>query len=623
MFQAYDDPQPTTNIAERIARLRAELKRAGIDGFIIPRADEHQGEYVAPSAERLQWLTGFSGSAGMAVVLQDSAAIFVDGRYWLQATEQVDTDTFSPQHLIDHPPEQWLEENLKPGQRLGFDPWLHTVKQVERLTKACATARCDLVPVKSNLVDAVWRDRPSPPRAPVTIHQMQHAGVHARTKLAELAEQIDEAQADATVLTLPDSIAWAFNIRGGDIPHTPVCLAFAILKAKEKASLFIAPEKLDDTVRDYLTDLADLHPIDQLLPQLRGLGQAKRAILIDPAWTPHAIVQTLTNTGARIVHGRDPCILPKAIKNEAEIEGSKQAHERDGVAMCRFLAWFDRETPKGRLDEVKTAKQLELFRTETGKLRDISFSTISGFGSNGAVVHYRVTEATNLKFADDGLYLVDSGGQYLDGTTDITRTIAVGTPTDEMKDRFTRVLKGHIAVASTRFPRGTTGAQLDTLARAPLWEIGADFDHGTGHGVGSYLSVHEGPHRISKVGHTKLEPGMIVSNEPGYYKEGEYGIRIENLVLVRELDKQPEDEREMLGFETLSLAPIDQKLINRSMLTPQEEAWFDDYHEKVWDEINPRLRDKDREWLATATKPLSGRKRKTGGGFSFSFRSKK
>ncbi len=616
MFQAYDDQHYTTNTSERIARLRDELKRSGIDGFIIPRADEHQGEYVAPYAERLQWLTGFNGSAGTAVVLQDKAAIFVDGRYTLQAREQVDTDIIEPIFSGDTPLGKWLQENVKPGQRIGFDPWLHTIEQVERLTKALKLARCDMLAVTANQVDAIWRDRPAPPHAPVTIHPIQYAGVHARAKLADLAESIRKAHADACVLTLPDSIAWAFNIRGGDIPHIPVCLSFAILRGKEKASLFVAPEKLDETVRDYLEDLADLHEPDLFMPQLRGLGQSKKAVLLDPASAPHIVAQSLTNAGARVIRGTDPCVLPKAIKNPVEIEGARAAHERDGVSVSRFLSWLDRESPSGRLDEIKAAKELELLRTETGKLKDISFTTISGFGPNGAIVHYRVTDSTCRKFTGDSLYLVDSGGQYLDGTTDITRTVAIGKPEPEMKERFTRVLKGHIAVASARFPRGTSGAQLDTLARAPLWEVGLDFDHGTGHGVGSYLSVHEGPQRISKIGSEKLEPGMIVSNEPGYYKTGEYGIRIENLVLVRELEKQPHEEREMLGFETLTFVPMDLRLVDTSLMTEAEITWLDDYHEQVFDLISPRLREKDRKWLTAATKPL-GRRKKKRRGFGF------
>ncbi len=615
MFQAYDDQHYTTNSQDRIARLRDELKRSGIDGFVVPRADEHQGEYVAPYAERLQWLTGFNGSAGTAVVLQDKAAIFVDGRYTLQAREQVDTDIFEVVFSGDITPGKWLQDNVKPGQRIGYDPWLHTIEQVEGLNKTLKLARSDMLAVTANPLDATWRDRPGAPHAPVSIHPIQYAGVHARAKLADLAEAVRKAHADACVLTLPDSIAWAFNIRGGDIHHIPVCLCFAILRAKEKASLFIAPEKLDDTVRDYLEDLADLFTPDLFMPQLRGLAQSKKAVLLDPSSAPHIVGQSLTNAGAQVIRGKDPCILPKALKNPVEIDGTRAAHERDGVAVSRFLAWLDRESPKGRLDEIKAAKELELLRTETGKLKDISFTTISGFGPNGAIVHYRVTDSTCRRFDSDGLYLVDSGGQYLDGTTDITRTVAIGKPSNEMKERFTRVLKGHIAIASARFPKGTSGAQLDTLARAPLWEVGLDFDHGTGHGVGSYLSVHEGPQRISKVGSVKLEPGMIISNEPGYYKINEYGIRIENLVLVCELEKQTGEEREMLGFETLTFAPIDLRLVDKSIMTDTEIAWLDDYHEKVFDLISPRLRDKDRKWLTSATKPLGGRRGKKRGLF--------
>ncbi len=618
MFQVFEDYDYTTGTGERVANLRSELIRNGFDGFLVPRSDEHQGEYVPAYAERLQWLTGFSGSAGLAILTRDAGAIFVDGRYTLQVREQVDADTFVPHHLIDHPATRWIEENLRPGQRLGFDPWLHTVDQVDRLTKACARVRAELVPISANPVDAVWRDQPKPPRKPIVVHQIQYSGAHARGKLADLARDITGAQADSVVLTLPDSIAWAFNIRGSDIPHTPVGLCFAIVHAMAKADLFIAPEQLDENTRDYLDDIATLHEPSALLGELRALGQQKKTVQIDPAWVSSSISKTLSQSGATVVHGKDPCLLPKACKNEVEIEGSRTAHERDGVALCRFLCWFNREAPKRRLDEIKAAKQLELFRTETGKLKDISFATISGFGPNAAIPHYRVSEQSNRKIDEDGIYLVDSGAQYLDGTTDITRTIAVGSPSDEMKDRFTRVLKGHIIIAMARFPRGTSGAQLDVLARKPLWDIGDDFDHGTGHGVGSYLSVHEGPQRISKLGHQELKPGMIVSNEPGYYKAEEYGIRIENLILVRGAEKRDGEEREMLSFETLSWAPIDLSLIDPSLLLPEEIDWLDDYHEQVHDRISPRLREKDRGWLADATRAINPkRRRKSRGMFGF------
>jgi Xaa-Pro aminopeptidase len=616
MFQVFDDHQYSSTSADRVARVRDELARQALDGFIVPRADEHQGEDVAAYAERLKWLTGFGGSAGIAIVMRTQGAIFVDGRYTIQVREQVDTNLFEPQHLIETPLIKWIEEHVRAGQRIGFDSWLHTVNEVKKLTKACERARAELVPVTSNPIDAAWADQPSLPRHNVIIHQIQYAGVHARSKLAALAEELSRTRADATVLTSPPSIAWAFNLRGSDIPHTPAFLGFAILHASEKADLFVAPEKLDETVRDYLEDLAVLHEPSELLNVLRRLGNTHKTVLIDPAWASQSIAQTLTQSGAKLVHGADVCLLPKARKNETEIEGARVAHERDAVAVCRFLCWFDREAPKGRLDEIKAAKELELFRTETGKLRDISFPTISAFGPNAAICHYRVGEASNLKITGDGTYLVDSGAQYFDGTTDITRTVAVGKPSDEMKERFTRVLKGHIAIDTARMPKGTSGAQIDVLARMHLWDVGLDFDHGTGHGVGSYLAVHEGPQRISKLGHTTLEPGMIVSNEPGYYKEGEYGIRIENLLLVREPEQLPGEEREMLSFETLTWAPIDLKLVDASMLTVKEQDWLDDYHGQVWETVGQRLREKDRAWLKKATRALNPKRRKKSG-FSF------
>ncbi len=618
MFQIFEDHQGSARSTVRVARLREELSRQALDGFVVPRSDEHQGEYVAAYAERLSWLTGFDGSAGSALLMRDKGAIFVDGRYTLQAREQVDTAIFEPHNVADCPPDKWISENVRVGQRIGFDPWLHTVNQIKRLQKACKQARIELVSVSKNPIDAVWADQPALPRHQIIMHQIQYAGEHARTKLAKLSEALTKAQADTTVLTAPDSTAWAFNIRGSDVSHTPICLAFAILHAEAKPELFIAQEKIDETVRDYLEDLVILREPSELLGALRELGTSHKRVLIDPAVVSQAIADTLSKAGAQLVNGPDLCLLPKARKNETEVEGTRAAHERDAVALCRFLSWFDREAPKGRLDEIKAAKELELFRTETGKLRDISFSTISGWAANGAIVHYRVTEASNQKITGNGLYLVDSGAQYFDGTTDITRTIAVGQPSSEMKDRFTRVLRGHIAIATARFPTGTSGSQLDALARRPLWDVGLDFDHGTGHGVGSYLSVHEGPQRISKAGSIPLEPGMIISNEPGYYKEGEYGIRIENLLLVREPTLEAEEEREMMRFETLSWAPIDLSLVDASMMLPDEVQWLDDYHEKVWEVVSPRLREKDRKWLERATKPINAKarkKNKEGGGW--------
>ncbi len=604
MFQSYEDRRDPAAGAGRVARLRQELDHLGLDGFVVPRADEHQGEYVPACAERLAWLTGFSGSAGVAIVLASRAAIFVDGRYTEQVRGEVDVTVFEICHLVDQPPSRWIERVLEPGMRLGYDPWLHTIEQTERLQRACCRAGAELTPLRDNPIDRLWQDRPPPPTGRVRIHEIQHAGEPAERKLARLGEDIRRAGADAVVLTLPDSIAWAFNIRGSDIPHIPVVLAFAVVRADAGAELFVAPEKLDDEVRDRLRPLAELRPPEDFESALEALGEAGARVLVDAAWTPRRVADVLEGTGATLVRGSDPCQLPKARKNSTEIAGARNAHLRDGAAVTRFLAWLDRQ-PVESLDEIAAARALEEFRVATGKLMDISFPSISAFGPNGALPHYRVTETSNRRFASGSLYLIDSGGQYLDGTTDITRTVAIGTPSEEMRDRFTRVLKGNIAISRVRFPNGTTGAQLDTLARIALWEAGLDFDHGTGHGVGSYLSVHEGPQRLSRLGTTPLEPGMILSNEPGYYKAGAYGIRIENLVLVRADERRAGEERDMLRFEVLTLAPIDSRLVAPELLTDDERAWLDDYHERVRRELSPLLSSAESEWLAQATRPLS------------------
>lgn len=609
MFQSFEDIQDPTRGASRIAALRDELARQELDGFVVPRADEHQGEYVAGYAERLFWLTGFSGSAGLAVVLDRAAAVFVDGRYTLQVREQVDTAVFEPRHVTEEPVSKWLRANAAPGARIGFDPWLHTPDQVRKLRTACAAAGAELVATDGNPVDSIWQDQPLPPAGAVTIHSLQFAGDAAAEKLDEIQNDLKEAGEDAVVLTLPDSIAWLFNIRGHDIPHVPVALAFAIVPASGRPALHIDPAKLHDAERAYLDTLADLREPEAFEEDLRSIAQDGWRIRIDPATAAYQIRRILESAGCTVTSGADPCVLRKARKNPFEIAGSHAAHKRDGVALARFLAWFEKEAPKGRLDEIGVAKELELFRTETGKLKDVAFPSISGAGPNSALPHYRVSYKTSRKLAPGSLYLIDSGAQYLDGTTDITRTLAVGEPSSEMRERFTRVLKGHIAIATARFPVGTTGGQIDILARLPLWEVGLDFDHGTGHGVGSYLSVHEGPQRISKSAFgVPLEPGMIISNEPGYYKEGEYGIRIENLVLVRAEDEPAKGGIAMLGFETLTLAPIDLTLVDTSLMTGAEVDWLNTYHARVLEEVGPRLKEPDREWLANATRAVKKRR---------------
>ncbi|MEJ8474708.1 aminopeptidase P family protein [Roseibium algae] len=604
MFQTFDDLNDPFCGAPHAALLRAELKRHSLDGFLVPRADAHQGEYVPPSDCRLQWLTGFTGSAGMAAVLGDDAAIFVDGRYTIQVREQVDMQTFPAQHLITEPATDWLAKRLKPGQRLGYDTMLHTVREVRRLQAVCDKAGAELVGLDSNPVDAVWEGRPDAPLGAVSLHSEALAGRSAADKIADIQTALTGKEADACVLTQPDSIAWLLNIRGSDVSHTPLPLSFVVLPSSGKPSLFIDGRKLSNSVRDVLHSLADLEEPDAFKVKLDGLGKAKARVMIDPASAGQAIADAIEARGGTLVEAADPVLLPKAIKNAAEIKGAKAAHLRDAVAFARFLCWFDDAAPKGDLDEIGAAEKLEEFRLATGVLKDLSFDTISGAGPNGAICHYRVSRKSNLTIPVGRPFLIDSGAQYEDGTTDITRTIAVGSQSAEMKRHFTLVLKGHIGISTARFPKGTSGAQLDTLARIDLWKAGLDFDHGTGHGVGSYLSVHEGPQRIAKTGTVALQPGMILSNEPGYYPAGEYGIRLENLELVT--DAMPIDggERSMLGFETLTLAPFDLRLVDRTLLTDAELSWLNDYHRRVREELSPHLEARTLTWLNEATMPI-------------------
>ncbi|SDU26675.1 aminopeptidase P family protein [Stappia sp. ES.058] len=604
MFQTFDSMNDPFAGSARCAALRQDLARRKLDGFLVPRADAHQGEYVPPSDARLEWLTGFAGSAGIAVVLADEAAIFVDGRYTIQVREQVDTQVFTPMHLTECPPTQWLAKTLKPGARLGYDPTLHTISGTRRLKAACLAAGAELVAVADNAVDAVWEDRPVPPLGAVAVHADALAGEAASDKIARMGAKVGDAGADAFVLTQPDSIAWLFNIRGSDVAHTPLPLSFAILPAKGKPRLFIDGRKLSNAVRDHLVGLAEVEEPVGLVPALAEMGRAGASVMLDPDWTGDALASAVLGAGGTIREGADPITRAKAVKNDAEIAGARAAHLRDGAAYARFLAWFDRAVLDGPLDEIGVAERLEAFRAETGALREISFDSISAAGPNAAICHYRVERKSNRPIPPDSLFLIDSGGQYEDGTTDITRTLAVGSVSDEMKRHFTLVLKGHIAIATARFPVGTTGAQIDALARIDLWRAGLDFDHGTGHGVGSYLSVHEGPQRIAKTGHVALDPGMIVSNEPGYYKADSHGIRIENLELVTGPSEIDGGERPMLGFEALTLAPIDRRLMVKAMLSDEEHAWVDRYHARVLAEIGPLMDDETTEWLRAATAPL-------------------
>ncbi|AWM02931.1 aminopeptidase P family protein [Bradyrhizobium amphicarpaeae] len=602
-FQTFEEPEAGVALTARLATLREELARRKLTGFVIPRADQQQNEYVPPSEERLAWLTGFTGSAGLAVVLIQEAAVFVDGRYTLQAAKQVDAKAWAVESLIDPPPESWVSAHLKAGDRLGFDPWLHTFAAAERLSAACAKAGAELVAVDSNPIDAIWQDRPQPPLAPVGVHGLQNAGVTEAEKLTQIRAEIGKLGADALVLSDSHAVAWTFNIRGADVAHTPLPLSYALVPKDGRPTIFIDHRKLSNLTRDHLEQSADVREPDAMAPTLMALAKGGGSIALDSATAADALSRLIAGAGGKPVRGSDPIALLKAVKNATEIKGTKTAHVRDAVALARFLAWIDREAPSGKLTEIDAVEALETFRRDTGALKDVSFPTISGTGPNGAIVHYRVTRKSNRRIARGDLLLIDSGAQYEDGTTDVTRTMAVGEPTDEMRDRFTRVLRGHIAIARAVFPDGATGAQLDTLARQYLWAAGVDFEHGTGHGVGSYLSVHEGPARISKLGTTPLKRGMILSNEPGYYKTDGFGIRIENLELVVAAEIQ-DAEKPMNAFETLTLAPIDRRLIDVAMLGRDELDWLNAYHARVRTEVRPALDEATRAWLDQATAEL-------------------
>ena len=596
-----------SSYADRLAALREQLKANALDGFVVPLTDEHMSEYVGSYAQRLAWLTGFQGSAGSAVVLPEQAAIFVDGRYTLQVRQQVDGKDWSYQSVPETSVADWLKEHAPQGARIGYDPWLHSRDWVKKATEALAARGAELVAVEQNPIDKVWSDRPDASKAHLAAHPEKYTGRSSADKRHEIADWLEKQGADAAVLSALDSIAWAFNVRGEDVARTPVALAFALVRSDGTADLYVNPEKISAEVQQHLGNgvrLHDRNAFESALGELKG-----QTVAVDPERAVAAIFEALDRAGAKIIPVRDPTILAKAIKNPVEIAGQKSAQERDGAAISRFLRWVEEEAPKGDVDELKASDHLEALRREDPELRDLSFDSISGAGPNGAIVHYRSSEKTNRKLEMNSIYLIDSGGQYLDGTTDITRTVVIGEPTAEMRDRFTRVLKGHIAVATAIFPKGTRGSQLDSFARRPLWEAGLDYAHGTGHGVGSFLSVHEGPQRISPVGSAQsggdepLREGMILSNEPGYYKTGEYGIRIENLVLVVD---HPVDgaEKETLGFETLTFAPIERRLIAKEMLSPEELAWLNDYHAQVVEKIGPRLTGDDLAWLEEACAPL-------------------
>jgi Xaa-Pro aminopeptidase len=600
LYQSFEDQADPSQGAIRVAALRAKLARLGLDGFLVPRADAHQSEYIAACEERLAWLSGFTGSAGLAIVLRTSAAIFVDGRYSLAVKDQVDLSIFKPEALTGTGPSDWLEAKLKPGARLGYDPWLHTPRQVERLAKAAQAAGAEFVPVEPNPIDTIWTDRPPPPLGKVSLHPRKFAGEDANKKLARAAHAL--AGKDGLLVSDPHAVAWVFNIRGHDVAHTPLPLAYALIMKNGKPRLYVDVGKLDNFVRGKLSGLADIEEPDRLGLDLEALGREAKKVLFDSTTASAKLVEIFKEAGGICELGSDPIALMKARKNAVELTGARNAQLRDGTAMVRFLHWFSVHALGGKLTEIDAAQALETFRRDTKKLKEVSFPSIAAAGANAAIPHYRVTLKTNAKIRK-GIFLIDSGGQYEDGTTDITRTLAIGKPTAEMRDRFTRVLKGHIAIARAVFPRGTSGAQIDALARLSLWRAGLDFDHGTGHGVGSYLSVHEGPQRISKLGSAELEPGMILSNEPGFYHAGHWGIRIENLVVVEQREIAGA-EREMLGFETITLAPIDLALIEPKRLDGEEIAWMNAYHARVRREISPLVEPAARRWLHAATRRI-------------------
>jgi Xaa-Pro aminopeptidase len=596
-----------SSYADRLQALREQLKRDRLDGFVVPLTDEHMSEYVGAYAQRLAWLTGFQGSAGTAVVLPEAAAIFTDGRYTIQVRQQVSADHWEYVGVPATSVASWLGAHAPDGGRIGYDPWLHTRAWVEEARKALAEKGAELVAVNTNPIDAVWPDKPAPSDATLAVQADALAGKSSPAKRAEIADWLAERKADAVVLSALDSIAWAFNIRGTDVSHTPVALAYAIVNADGTADFFVAPEKVTDEVRQHLGNAIRIHDRTAFAPALQGF--AGKRVAADPGSAVAAVFDALDAGGAKVLALRDPVILAKAIKNPAEIAGQKAAQARDGAALSRFLKWFEETAPQGGLTEMSAADKLQWFREQTGVLKDLSFDTISATGPNGAIPHYKVTDESSLPIELGQLYLVDSGGQYADGTTDVTRVMPVGTASEEMKDRFTRVLKGHIAIATAIFPDGTTGAQLDSFARRPLWEVGLDYGHGTGHGVGSYLSVHEGPQRIAQPyypGGQSLEPlreGMFLSNEPGYYKAQDFGIRIENLVLVtKQLISGA--EQQMLGFETLTFAPIERTLILPSLLTVQELAWLNSYHAEVLRILGPQLGGDELAWLEAKCAPI-------------------
>ena len=599
VFQGFGSHTSPDQGPPRLAALRARLKELGLDGFLIPRADVHQGEYVALRDERLQWLTGFTGSAGFCIVLPGVAGVFIDGRYRTQVKAQVDLGAFTPVPWPEVKAGDWIREHLK-GGKVGFDPWLHTGEEIEKLEVTLQGAGISLSRLSENPIDAIWSDQPVAPLGKIFVHPDALAGETHANKRRRLADELQKAGQRASVLTLPDSICWLLNIRGADVPKNPVMHGFAVLRDDGRVDLFVEPAKLDETVRVHLGADVILKAPDAFADTL---GRLAGPVRLDKSWAPLAVADILRAAAVEVQWGDDPCRLPKARKNVAEIAATREAHLRDGAAMAEFLCWLDREGPKGGLTEIAVVTALEGFRRATNALHDISFDTICGSGPNGAIIHYRVTEETNRPVRQGELLLIDSGGQYVDGTTDITRTIAIGDPGDAAREAFTRVLQGMIAISRVRFPKGIAGRDIDALARYPLWLAGQDYDHGTGHGVGAFLSVHEGPQRISRLSDVPLEPGMILSNEPGYYREGAFGIRLENLIVVAPAPALG-DNRQQLVFETLTWVPFDRRLVLVDRLSPGDRDWLNTYHAEVKEKLATRVSGPTLAWLESACDPI-------------------
>lgn len=613
MFQSFAQPPVGKNLlGERFARFAKALKGNGLDGYIISHADAHQSEYLPADQERLSYLTGFTGSAGWAIAMADRGYLFIDGRYTEQSSQQIDPDTFSTVDVVTTGPAKWLKTNLKPAHRVGYHPFYLTVSQVRNFRKTCEKVGAELVSCPIDPVDQIWEEdgRPAPAKGRIVLQDIAFAGESAPAKLQRLSDHLDEMNADAALVTLTDSIAWTFNLRGSDVAHNPVALAFALLRKNDSPILWVDGEKLSNSVRDALSQIAEIEEISDFSASMERISNANPSILVDPDSCADAMRIVLEKGGATLVEGKDPVVAMKATKNSVELDGMRRAHLRDGAAMVKFLCWLDQQ-PAGSLTEIDAARQLEDIRRATAladssQLQEISFDTISAAGSNAALPHYRVMEHHNAVIEDKSLYLVDSGGQYQDGTTDITRTIVIGSVDAERKQRFTQVLRGHIAISTARFPTGTSGAQLDTLARLPLWQSGCDFGHGTGHGVGAYLNVHEGPARIAKTGHVPLEPGMILSNEPGYYKPGHFGIRLENLVIVEEPQPIEGGDMKMMGFETITFCPFDLRTVDADGLSDHELEWLNEYHHEVFEKLvhTDLLTPEETAWLSRATSPM-------------------